>query len=139
MPAAIEDTRDRPLPVQLANRVPSGMDSIIHDCRMLMSRHGHDPNHVRVSVDATNAFNCFSRQHILGRLTMQTPSLARFLNLIYGHTIPHLILPSSPPTIMRSEEGKQQGAPAGMHMCSLAIQPLVRRITRECNLLPNRW
>ena len=43
LPAVIDDTRDRLSPGQLANVVPSGMDAIVHDFRMLMRRHGRDP------------------------------------------------------------------------------------------------
>lgn len=139
LPAAIDDTRDRLAPEQLANGVPSGMDAIVHDCRMLLARHGRNPNYVLVSVDAQNAFNSFSRQSMLNRLTLETPSLAHFLNLIYGRTVPDLVLPSSPRVILKSCEGTQQGDPAGMLLFSLALQPLVRRITRECSLLLNRW
>ena len=137
--AAIDDTRDILAPEQLANGVPSGLDAIVHDSRMLIARHGRDPNFVLVSVDASNAFNSFSRQAMINKLTLQTPSLAHFLNMIYGHTVPDLVLPSSPRVLLRSRQGTQQGDPAGMLLFSLAVQPLIRRISRECNLSLNRW
>ena len=76
---------------------------------------------------------------MLRRAPIQTPTLARFLNLIYGHIVPDLVLPSSPPLLILSQEGTQQGDPASMLIFSLAIQPLIRRLSRECNLALNRW
>ena len=139
LPPAIEDTRDWLLPEQVANAVPSGMDAIVHDTRMLMQRHGWDSNYIMVSLDARNAFNSFSRQSLLNRLPLQTPSLSRFLNLIYGRTVPDLILPSTPRLHMKSMEGTQQGDPASMLLFSLALQPLVRRLSVQCRPALNRW
>ena len=96
LPAAIQDTRDRLAPEQLANIILSGMDAIVHDRRMLVARHGRDPHYLVVSVDAHIAFNTFSRQSMLNSMTLQTPSLAPFMNLIYGRTVPDLVLLSSP-------------------------------------------
>lgn len=138
LPSAIEDNRDRPLPEELANAVPSGMDAIVHDCRMLMIRYGRESNYVMVSVDARNAFNSFSRQSLLDRLPLRTPSLTRFLNVIYGSTVPDLILPSNRRFLMQSKEGTQQGEPACMLLFSRAIHPLVRRLSRHCCLALNR-
>ena len=123
----------------MANGVPSGMEAIIHDSRMLLTWHGRNPTYVLVSVDAKNAFNTFSRQSMLARMTMQTLSLAHFLNLVYGRTVPDLILPSSPRVLLKTREGTQQGNPAGMLLFSLALHRLIRRITQTCNLLLNRW
>lgn len=107
LPATIEDTRDRLLPKQLANAVPSGMDAIVHDCRMLMKHYGRHATYIMVSVDARNAFNTFSRQEMLAGLPTQTRSLARFLNLIYGLTKPDLVLFSAARFLLSSQEGTQ--------------------------------
>ena len=115
------------------------MDAIVRNSRVLLRRYGRNPNYVMVSVDASNAFNSFSRQTLLERLPLQTPSLAPFYNHIYGRTIPYLVLPSTPPHMMRIREGTQQGDPASMLLFSLAIQPLVRRVSQECSLALNRW
>ena len=92
LPPAIEYTRDWLLSEQLANAVPAGMDAIVHDCRMLMHRHGRDSNYIIVSVDARNAFNSFSRQSSLDHLPLQAPRLTCLLNLIYGRTMPDLVV-----------------------------------------------
>ena len=123
----------------MVNGFPSGMDAIIHDSRMLLTRHGRNPTYVLVSVDAKNAFNTFSRQSMLARMTVQTPSLAYFLNFVYGRSMPDVILPSSPPVLLKSRKGTQQGDPAGLLLFSLAPQPLVCCITQKFNLLLNRW
>ena len=139
LPAATDDTRDRLSPEQVANVLPSGMDAIDHDCRKLMVRHDRDPNYVLVSVDTRNTFNTFSRQVMLHLAPLQTPTLARFQNIMYGPTVPDLIQPSSPPLLILIQEGSQQGDPASMLVFSLAIQPLTRRLSRECNLAVNLW
>lgn len=139
LPAAIEDCRDHFAPEQLANGVPNGMDAIVHDARMLLRRHGRDPHYVMVSIDASNAFNRFSRQKVLDQLPTRAPSLSRFLDMVYARTTSPLILPSSPPTMLVSREGSQQGDPASMLLFSLALQPLARRISHECDVLMNRW
>ena len=115
------------------------MDAIVHDSRMLLRRYGRNPNYVMVSVDASNAFNSFSHQSLLERLPLQTPSLALFYNLIYGRTVPYLVLSSTPLHLMPSRGRTQKGDPASMLLSSLAIQPLVRRLRQECRLALNRW
>ena len=137
--AAIDDTRDLLAPEQLPNGVPSGLDAIVHDSRMMIARHCRDPNFVLVSVDARNAFNSFSRQAMINKLTLQTPSLAHFLNMIYGRTESDLVLPSSHRALLKSCQGTKQGDLAGMLLFSLAVQPLIRRISRECNLSLKMW
>ena len=101
-----EDTRDRLLPEQIANAVSSGMDAIVHDCRMIKHRLANS-NYVMVSVDANNAINNFSRQSLLDRLPLQGPTLAPFLNLMYGRTVPDPVLASTPRFLMGRQEGTQ--------------------------------
>ena len=137
--AAIADTRDYLPPGQLSNSVPCGMDSLVHNARMISMRNSKVPDFIVVSIDARNASNSFSRQRTLHSLPRRAPSLARFCNIVYGRTIPPLVLPSTPPRILSSREGTQQGDPSSMLLFSLAIQPLIRRISQTCNLAMNRW
>ena len=137
--AAIPDTRDDLASKQVANGIPFAMDALVHDSRMHIARHHEDTDYVLVSVDASNAFNCFSRQRMLDMLALQTPSLARFISMIYGRTRAPLITPSSPTLLLESAEGAQQEYPASMLLFPLAIQPLVRKFSNECNLSYHRW
>ena len=139
LPKALGDTRSFLAPQQLANVIPSAMDAIVHDARLLLRRHGNDPNYVMVTIDAKNSFNACSRQTILDTLPNRAPSLARFTNAVYAKTTPLLVLPSHPPVLLRSREGTQQGDPANMLLFSLTVQPLIRRISQTCNLELNRW
>ena len=137
--AAIAHTRDYLRPEQLANSVPRGMDSLFHDARMMPMRNSKVPDFIVVSIDARNAFSYFSRKRTLQSLPRRAPSLARFCNIVYGRTIPPLVLPSTPPRILSSREGTQQGDPSSMFLFSLAIQLLISRISQTCNLAMNRW
>lgn len=138
-PTTIEDTRDRLLPEQLTNAIPSGTDAIVHDCRMQIKCHGPRTTYIIVSVDDRNAFNTFSLGEMFVRLPVQTPSLAQFINLIYGRTKPDVVLPSSARRILSTQDGTQQGDPASMLFFSLNLQSLVRRLNQECCLDLNRW
>ena len=137
--SAITDTRDFLQPEQLANSVPSGMDSLVHDARMLCCRHVRNQDFVVVSIDARNAFNAFSRERTLHSLPQRAPSLARFANVVYVCTTSQLVLPSTPPRLLQSREGTQQGDPPSMLFFSLAMQPLIRRISQTCKMYLNRW
>ena len=52
LPQALADTRSFLAPQQLANGIPSAMDAIEHDARLLVRRHGNDLNYVMVTIDA---------------------------------------------------------------------------------------
>lgn len=140
---ALVDTREFFAPEQLANGVCAGMDSIVHDIRMHMNRKGRREEYVFVSIDASNAFNVFSRQQLLDIIPSKAPSLAAFVNMIYGRSAPPLLVPpgtgGSEPHIMLSQEGTQQEDPAIMFLFTLCLQPLVRQISNECDLVLNRW
>ena len=139
LPKALADTRSFLAPHQLANGIPSAMDAIVHDARMLTRRHGNDPDYVMVPIDARNAFNACSRQAILDSLANRAPSLARSTNAVYAKTTPLLVIPSRSPVLLPSREGTQQGDPDSMLIFSLTVQPLIRCISQVCNLKLNRW
>lgn len=139
LPAAISDRRHFLAPQQMASGVPTGLDAIVHDAGMLMRQHGHDDGLIMVSIDATNAFNRFPGQRMLDMLPIHTPSLARFITMIYGHSPPYLITPTCPLTIFMSQEVSQQGCPASSLLFSLAVHPLIRRLSQECDLSMNCW
>lgn len=92
-----------------------------------------------VSFEATNAFNICRRSRMFQCLPAKDPTLARFINAIYWKIAPPLFVPASTRTFLHSEEGTQQGDPAGMLLFSLAIQPLIPEIEAGCNLDLNRW
>ena len=137
--ATIEDTRKHLALEQIENGVPNGIDAIVRDTRMLFRRRGHDPQYNMVSIDASNAFNNFSRKAVLRTLPKRAPSLSRYLDMSYCRTPPPFIVPSSPPTVLSSHEGTQQGDPSSILLFSLALQPLASRISESCDLLMNRW
>ena len=94
-----------------------------------------------ISIDAANAFNNISRQAVLEleALPTRTPSLSHHLDMIYALIATPLIVPSLPPTMLRSREGTQQGDPTSTLLFSLALQPLTRLISQSCDVLINRW
>ena len=86
LPATIADTKGYLEPEQLANGIPSAMDAVVHDARMLMKRYGQDSDFVMVPIDAKSAFNSYSRHRMLNILPERAPSLARFTNALYAET-----------------------------------------------------
>ena len=117
------------LPEQVCSGVRSGGEAMFHAVRELMDERGDDSNLVLVSIDASNAFNRFSRQKMLDLVVDRCPALARFVNMIYG---------GDPPALMYgchrldSREGAQQGDPAAMLLFSLVIQPILKALSEEC-------
>lgn len=85
---AIADDVPRNVPYLLHEQVCSGVRSggkaMFHTARELLQSRGYDPDLVMVSIDASNAFNRFSRQRMLAPLPDRCPALARFINRIYG-------------------------------------------------------
>lgn len=120
----------------MANGVPSGGEAIVHRVRELMDEFGGNNDYVAVSVDAANALNDYSRQQMLNLLVDWVPSLARFINLLYGGEAPYLVFGDQ---FLRSREGSQKGDPASMLLFCLVIQPMICKITRECDLALNIW
>ena len=117
------------LPQQVSSGVRSGGAAMFHTARDIMRRRGRDTNLVMVSIDASNAFNRFSRQQMLNLLPTRCPSLARFINMMYGHEPPALMYGHYR---LSSREGAQQGDPASMLLFSLVIQPILRALSLEC-------
>lgn len=101
-----------------------------------MDKHGDDDQILLVSVDARNAFNNYSRQALLKLIVERAPNLARFVNLLYGGDAPPIVFGDH---ILRSAEGSQQGDPLSMLLFSLVIQPMLKRVSAECDLLLNVW
>lgn len=135
LPAAISESKDYLAPQKMANGQAAGLDAILHDARMAMTRHGNDDQFVTVSIDARNVFNARKRQAILDCLPTRAPSLARFINAAYGKTQAPLYIPGqSVRATQRSAEGTQLGDPAGMLLFSLCIQALIRKIGQYCTL-----
>ena len=117
------------LPEQVCSGVRAGGEAMFHSVRELMDARGNDSNLVLVSIDASNAFNRFSRQKMLDLIVERCPALARFVNMIYGGEPPALMYGSHH---LDSREGAQQGDPAAMLLFSLVIQPILKRLSAEC-------
>ena len=117
------------LPEQVCSGVRTGGEAMFHAARKWMRRRGSEDNLVLVSIDASNAFNRFSRQKMLDLLPQHCPMLARFINMIYGGEPPPLMYG---PFRLASLEGAQQGDPAAMLLFGLVIQPMLKKMSAEC-------
>ena len=139
LPPAIADTSDYLAPLQVANKVRFGIDSVVHETRRAVDEHKCDAGRLLLKLDARNAFNEFSRQAMLDLLPSRAPSLARFINMVYGRATPALILPSPDVADIASLQGAQQGDPAAMLLFSLVIHPLARAVDQATSLDVHRW
>lgn len=139
LPQAIQESADFLRPNQLANGVHAGIDGLVNDTRMLCKRFERRDDFVLISVDAKNAFNTISRQKMLDILPDKAPSLARFINMVYGKCKAPLLLPFTSAARLYSCEGTQQGDPASMLLFSLVLQPVINTISQSCDLALNRW
>ena len=80
-----------------------------------------------ILVDATNAFNCLSRQNALINIKNLCPALSKVLINTYRHHIPLFIDGES----ILSQQGVTQGDPLAMAMYAVAITPLIYCLTEE--------
>lgn len=109
------------------------MDAIVYDARMLYNRHSSHSTRIMVSIVATNAIDSSSRTRMIPGLLAKAPTLARFINDIYGK-----IAPPCRSGIPENSSRQRGEHPPGMLLFSLVIQPLILEIEARCNRDLNR-
>lgn len=139
LPQAISDSRSYLAPFQFGNAVRSVIDFIVHETRRFLEERKSDPDMCILQVDMTNAFNRFSRQRLLNMLPKKAPSLARFLNMLYGQDVPKLIFPPPGVADMESLEGAEQGDPAATLAYSLVHRAIATEIDSATDLPLHAW
>ena len=131
----IEDLRPLLQPHQLGFATESACEVITHAVRKLLSPTAYDPNQVLCEIfakyDFFNAFNTLFRSATLAAAHEDIPALFAFVAQAYGAPS-DLFFGDS---IIKSEEGLQQGDPLAPALFCLAINKLVCNL--KCRL--NAW
>ena len=112
-------------PIQLGVGVPGGAEAAVHATRRWVTSMPTDC--VLVKLDFTNAFNTLRRDSLLEAVARDIPELYSFAHASYSCR-PMLRHGSS---IIRSEEGTQQGDPMGPLEFCIALQPILSELKSE--------
>lgn len=117
-------------PRQTAKRMAAGTKVLVHAYRQVLKHHHPNPGKVSFRVDAENAFNWALRAGFLRLVCVHAEAAAKLAHAVHGAQ-PFL---SVGDTILRSEEGTQEGDPLGKLLSALIIQPLIKMINTNCTL-----
>ena len=112
-------------PQQIGVGQSLGTEVGLETARQWQIRNNNNPTAVFVKADFSNAFNCVDRQAFLEQCRHHFPGLSRWAEWCYSQPS-QLHFGSS---IISSERGVQQGDPLGPLFFSLALQPLLIRLS----------
>ena len=115
-------------PRQFAVGLAAGADMLVHSVRLLLEA---KPDFVLVKLDSKNAFNEICRYTMLKEIQEHFPQLFRFAFRLYGGPNPPRLLfgiQGGQVRVLYSEEGTQQGDPAGPLYFALALHPALYQL-----------
>ena len=98
----------------------------LETARQWCDRNRNNCSAVLVKIDFTNAFNSVDRQAFLEQCRHQFPGLSRWAEWCYAQ--PSKLYFGS--ETISSEKGVQQGDPLGPMLFALAIQPLLKDLSK---------
>jgi hypothetical protein len=124
-------------PLQVGVGTPGGAEAIIHSVRHLLEDPSISPNSKwTLMLDFSNAFNSVDRSKMFTEIRDRIPGLSSWVESCYNSR-PILHFGSH---IIYSCCGVQQGDPLGPLCFSLALQPILERISCEVpNFILNCW
>jgi hypothetical protein len=123
-------------PEQVGVGVSRGAESVTLGFGSLLSCMGpHAQSWAALQVDVSAAFPTVSRQHVLQETATDAPSLYNAMKFCLSKSSPIYCGKN----ILYAESGVPQGCPLAPVAFSLAIQPIVRTISRTMGLIWNVW
>ena len=123
-------------PEQVGVGVSRGAESVALGFDGLLSCMGpHTKSWAALQVDVSAAFPTVSRQHALQETSTDAPSLYNAVKFCLSRSSPIYCGGK----ILYAETGVPQGCPLSPVVFSLAIQPIIRTISRSMGLIWNVW
>jgi hypothetical protein len=123
-------------PEQVGVGVSRGAESVALGFGSLLGCMGpHAKGWAQLQVDVSAAFPTVSRQHVLQETTKDAPSLYNALKFSLSRSSPVYCGDK----ILYAETGVPQGCPLAPVAFSLAIQPILRTISKSMGLIWNVW
>ncbi|CEM37462.1 unnamed protein product [Vitrella brassicaformis CCMP3155] len=116
-------------PLQCAVGTPAGNEKLFKAAETFIQSRRESEKRLLTTLDCTNAFNEVDRQAIVNELASQFPELFHFLWQFYGEPAElwYRLADGRVRTIL-SQQGTQQGDPAGPFLFCLALQPVLKAI-----------
>ncbi|CEM34525.1 unnamed protein product [Vitrella brassicaformis CCMP3155] len=116
-------------PLQCAVGTPAGNEKLLKAAETFIQSRREGEKKLLMGLDCTNAFNEVDRQAIVNELASQFPELFHFLWQFYGEPAKlwYRLADGRVRTIL-SQQGTQQGEPAGPFLFCLALQPVLKAI-----------
>ncbi len=116
-------------PLQCAVGTAAGNEKLFKAAETFIESRREGEKRLLMGLDCTNAFNEVDRQAIVNELARQFPELFHFLWQFYGEPAElwYRLADGRVRTIL-SQQGTQQGDPAGPFLFCLALQPALKAI-----------
>ncbi|XP_026412030.1 uncharacterized protein LOC113307792 [Papaver somniferum] len=115
--------------------IPCGGESIMHAANRLLELKVDQDHLAMMLIDFTNAFNLVNRSVLINEVRERCPGISKWVEFCYAK--PAKLYYNE--HILSSAQGVQHGDPLGPMLFSLALHPLVCKMSSECSLDLRSW